>query len=203
MVKRTLRPYNCANCANEFWTWKYHQKYCGRSCARKAVWSSGAMERVRANLATYSLFKKGFTPWNKNRPWPEHIRKKMGKNKSREAFMSVRGGNGKGMSKHEEMLSKILVKGWIHNFVVAVGMGRGNGFPTHYKIDFAWPKEMIALEVDGSSHSDLVRQASDRRKELFLAAHGWSVYRIKNAEVALMSSTSRSKVRPSTLRKVA
>lgn len=202
MINRTLRPYKCKHCDETFWTWKYHQIYCGHSCSRKAAWQSGAMENVKGLLKS-GILGKGRTPWNKGTPWPEEMKVKLRQHGNRERFLKIRGGNGTGMSRHEKMLSEMLIKGWDYNHVVTVGKGRGSGYPNHYKIDFAWPEKMIALEVDGSSHSQIKRQAQDRKKEALLAELGWSVYRVTNKEVESMFMTSRLRVRPTTLRKVA
>lgn len=198
MVNRTLKPKGCAHCGETFLTWKSHQRYCSRSCGRKALWASGAMGHVLAIAKKASPFQQGFTPWNKGVPWPLETRKKMGV-RSREAFMAIRGGNGQGMSKSEAIVSQHLLEGWVYNYVIPVGMGRLNGYPTHYKIDFAWPHLKMALEVDGSSPSSLVRQEQDRRKEAWLSAQGWSVFRVTNAQVAARSTISLWKVLPTTL----
>jgi hypothetical protein len=104
---------------------------------------------------------------------------------------SVRGGNGRPLSLPQQMLAKSL--GWRTEYIVRTGIPRGQGYPTHYKLDIADPESMIAIEVDGSSHSSLKRQAQDKKKEDFLAGLGWKVLRFKNQEVmenlAMITST--------------
>lgn len=48
-----------------------------------------------------------------------------------------------------------------------------------YAIDFAVPGMMLAIELDGVFwHSFPESEERDRRKDVFLAAHGWTVRRI-------------------------
>lgn len=58
----------------------------------------------------------------------------------------------------------------------------GSGYPTHYKLDLAWPLAMVAVEVDGGSHKSLKVQEADRRKDSFLRQNGWRVFRVSNEE---------------------
>jgi hypothetical protein len=104
----------------------------------------------------------------------------------------VRGGNGTGMTPCEKQVSAVLPAGWEWNYPVALGK-RQPGFPTNYKLDFAHPQTKAGLEVDGSSHTNATRRAQDRKKEQKLAQLGWSVFRISNAEVTSLSSTSKLK----------
>lgn len=92
------------------------------------------------------------------------------------------------MSRHEEMLSKVLGEDWVFNYAVGLG-GRFPGYPTNYKVDFGNPRTKVAIEVDGSSHNCLQQRAKDRKKEKKLAELGWSVLRVSNAQVARMFST--------------
>lgn len=92
----------------------------------------------------------------------------------------VRGGNGK-ISVVQEKLAKAL--GWEMEHVVVVGMGRGNGYPTHYKIDIAEPDVMIAIEVDGHSHNNRAGRERDARKDAKLKELGWQVMRFTNRQV--------------------
>jgi len=91
-----------------------------------------------------------------------------------------RGGNGK-VSVIQESLAKAL--GWGMEHVVPLGMGRGNGYPTHYKIDIAEPETMIAIEVDGHSHHNKIARERDARKEAKLREMGWQVLRFTNRQV--------------------
>jgi hypothetical protein len=70
-----------------------------------------------------------------------------------------------------------------HEFIVPTGMGRGSGYPTHYKIDIADPVRRIAIEIDGSSHSSPARRMADMRKSSFLTALGWKLIRLSSRQV--------------------
>ncbi len=99
----------------------------------------------------------------------------------------VRGGNGKGPSPAQKALFDQLCKigtGWVLELPIPTKQPRGSGFPTCYKIDIAHPESKIGVEVDGSSHHSMVRQAQDRKKLAFLSSVGWSVLKLWN-EAAL------------------
>ena len=49
-----------------------------------------------------------------------------------------------------------------------------------YIADFARPSHRLVVELDGSQHAE---SASDRRRDAYLAARGWRVLRVWNAEV--------------------
>lgn len=100
----------------------------------------------------------------------------------------VRGGNGTGPTECEQLLYDSLTRIsepqlWSLGHVVPTGAGRPGGLPGHYKIDIASPELMIAIEVDGFSHSALVRKEQDRRKDSFLSSRGWAVFRFSNQAV--------------------
>ncbi len=93
---------------------------------------------------------------------------------------SIRGGNGTGLSKAENALSKAT---GLLPHVVPTNTKRGSGYPTHYKLDLADIERMIAIEIDGNSHSLLSRKEQDIKKENFLKSIGWTVLRFTNAQV--------------------
>lgn len=97
---------------------------------------------------------------------------------------SVRGGNGHGVTAPQKLL--------LDAFPEAVAEYAINTAPVRehyeviakaYKVDLAFLREKVAVEVDGSSHKVLVRQEQDRRKCTILASLGWSVLRFTNREV--------------------
>lgn len=47
-----------------------------------------------------------------------------------------------------------------------------------YKIDFAWPDVMVALEVDGWHHRSPEGAAKDAQRDAWLRSKGWLVLRI-------------------------
>lgn len=55
--------------------------------------------------------------------------------------------------------------------------------PNHYKIDIASRRLMIAIEVDGYTHSAKKIQECDQRKEQLLALRGWKVLRFTNSQI--------------------
>lgn len=105
----------------------------------------------------------------------------------------VRGGNGTGPTLPQKALADTLGIGWEMEFVVPTKNGER---PYHYKLDIAHPVAKIAIEVDGASHMSISRHAADLRKDRFLEATGWRVFRFSNEKVlsqfqeikALMSS---------------
>lgn len=50
--------------------------------------------------------------------------------------------------------------------------------PTSYKIDFAHPGKMIAIEIDGPSHMTMSQREKDKKKTEVLESLGWQVIRI-------------------------
>jgi very-short-patch-repair endonuclease len=84
----------------------------------------------------------------------------------------------------------MLPPNWVWNFPVALG-GRQLGYPTNYKLDFAWPKKKVGLEVNGSSHRTALGQQRDAKKTAKLQELGWTVLSIWNHEVENTSITSK------------
>jgi very-short-patch-repair endonuclease len=53
-----------------------------------------------------------------------------------------------------------------------------------YRLDFALPKQMIGIELDGQrTHSTTQAIAADRRRQRWLEAHGWYIIRFGGLEV--------------------
>jgi very-short-patch-repair endonuclease len=92
-----------------------------------------------------------------------------------------RGGNGRGPTLPERTLAERL--GWKTNVIVRTSTRRSRWRPYHYKIDVADETLMIAIEVDGSSHTTIERQRQDRRKDQRLRTLGWTVLRFSNQDV--------------------
>jgi hypothetical protein len=95
----------------------------------------------------------------------------------------VRGGNGTGPSKAEWQLIRMFPEAqW--NFGIKTGKWNGSGYPPCYKVDLAFPDIKLAIEADGSSHTNWNgRKAKDRKKEKFLAGLGWTVLRLSNKTI--------------------
>lgn len=103
----------------------------------------------------------------------------------------VQGGNGRGLTQPQQMLASALGPEWVAEFIVCPGLGRGNGYPTNYKIDLAHPTLMVAIEIDGPSHNGKRREI-DAKKDALLTSFGWRVCRISNATVESLCLTCRS-----------
>jgi hypothetical protein len=143
--------------------WK-KQRFCSISCSKKAenpMWVPGAKEKMARTLKEI-----------RHRP-------------------RVRFGNGHGLTEPQRELLMRLGAGWVAEFPVRTGKPRGAGYPTVYKVDIAHPQLMIAIELDGGSHSGR-RLVEDRKKDSLLAEYGWSVYRIKNVDASRLCSIFKS-----------
>lgn len=104
-----------------------------------------------------------------------------------------RGGNGQLLPLPHLALLHALGIGWEAELSVPTMMGHRNGlYPNHYKIDIANKTSMIAIELDGGSHTSADRQDQDRRKMEFLASQGWRVYRVSNQKALDLYSTFKS-----------
>ena len=101
----------------------------------------------------------------------------------------IRGGNGRPMPPAQARLWQWLGEGWETEYVVKTGMRYDQGYPHHFKIDIAHPGLMVAIEVDGTSHSTRLRQQADDRKQRLLERLGWRVYRVSNSTALSVSST--------------
>jgi hypothetical protein len=97
-------------------------------------------------------------------------------------FAAIKGGNGRGLSLAEQVLSDALGPEWTPHFVMPTGSNQAtdDGLPTHYKLDIANEARRIAVEVDGRSHSMRSRKMEDQKKEWFLESQGWTVFRVSN-----------------------
>jgi len=181
----------CANCENLAVFWLKHQKYkykknglayCGPICAKeyRRKISSETMAKTNRVHASDRMKKNNpmANPESKAKAW--QTLKDMGHKPP------IRGGNGTGATKPQALLAQFLV-GLVPRVIVEhvqpTRAARGQGLPTHYKIDIALPVNMLAIEVDGNSHCLLSRQAQDRKKVAFLNTLGWTVLRFSNKEV--------------------
>jgi very-short-patch-repair endonuclease len=75
-----------------------------------------------------------------------------------------------GMSYPEKWFSEVIKNNFVdkdYEYNLPVG---------HYKLDFAWPKKMLYIEIDGSQHK-LFRERDQKRDE-FLRSLGWKCLRL-------------------------
>jgi very-short-patch-repair endonuclease len=81
----------------------------------------------------------------------------------------------------------------VAELAIKTNAGHRNGvYPNAYKVDIANPEMMLAIELDGSSHGPLERQAQDKKKVECLVRLGWRVLRISNEEALRLYSTFKS-----------
>lgn len=185
---------SCAECEADFelnhtqnWkltTGKATAFWCSRSCkarffnkhsdaVKEARSSDAARESARQRLAKFNWLQ---TPEavEKNRS----IRIARGTHKGKAP--KVIGGNGRGLTEPQKALAGAL--GWETEVVVLTGT-KGNGVPSHYKVDIASKEAKIAIEVDGRSHRSRIVAERDLKKSRFLESRGWRVLRFSNEEV--------------------
>ena len=99
----------------------------------------------------------------------------------------VQGGNGRGVTDAQAMLYNAITE---HDDSFGLEVIEKTGkyrhqfkSPNHYKLDIASRRLMIAIEVDGFSHSCKKVQQCDQRKEQLLALRGWKVLRFTNSQI--------------------
>lgn len=185
----------CPNCGKEK---EDRLKFCGRSCALKWRIKNGYSPYLTMTAETRARVKRLFIAGGVRfrQENPDFRRKEMTENnpmfkaKTRQKLRTtlkrighkppIQGGNGRGPTEPErKILTAFPNAKW--NYAVSSGAGaRTRGEASCYKIDIAWPTQMVALEVDGSSHNLRSRQEQDRKKERILKSKGWSVFRISN-----------------------
>lgn len=190
----------CPMCATEYRvgtnTWKYHRKHgthtgmtCSLSCSRKR-WHKMHPGQAAVRFVTQEQREKAHAK-QRGVPKPLELRQRLSEiAKARGLKPQVRGGNGCGMTEAEATLIDTLPASWVWNFPVALG-GRQPGYPTCYKLDFAWPHAKVGLEVDGQSHRTTLGKARDAKKTAKLEELGWSLLRIRNQDVTNTSITCK------------
>ncbi|MDD4096612.1 MAG: DUF559 domain-containing protein [Oscillospiraceae bacterium] len=156
--------------------------YCNKQCssAASSIMSSKRMaETNRKYAAVISQRMKTDNPMN----CPE-VRRKMAATLNRIGHAPVvRGGNGAGMTRCQEVFLEKVGKN-IARPEYAISLGRHeSGYPTNYKVDIAIPDHKIAVEIDGASHGLIERQRQDVKKDEKLASLGWKVFRFTNDDV--------------------
>lgn len=169
----------CAECRQEFslstpQRTKVQQGrlvYCSPSCL--SVRSSRLMSRTNAENG---VMRK---PENNGMFRPEVRAAVSAKLRAIRHKPPVQGGNGRGMTEPERLLAELT---GLTPVIVPTG-SRGQGYPTHYKIDLGDAALRLAVEIDGMSHKALSRREQDRKKEAFLRGLGWTVLRFSNEQV--------------------
>lgn len=163
------------------------QKYCSRSCGRKAMWASKTMEERAALIEKGAVKLRGRPSWNKGVPCRTETKAKLSAaHRASGHRPCVQGGNGR-IAPCEQMMLEMLPPYWNFQHVILTGKPRGSGFCAAYKVDFALPYKLWALEVDGNSH--IARRHLDAKKDSCLESLGWSVFRVTNAQVRAWYTT--------------
>ena len=174
----------CEACGVIVNTVKPMQRFCSVSCQSKHNWK---VNRPKMEKSLEALVISHSNPTPKMKEWQRSplnpiydpaVRRKGEINLRERGFLNLNGGNGRVASLPQRLLAARLA--WPMEHVVTTGEGWR---PHHYKIDIAEPTLLVAVEVDGESHRASRIQAADRRKDLWLKDHGWTVHRVTNKEV--------------------
>ncbi len=90
--------------------------------------------------------------------------------------INFKGGSGQQSVPYVVNLAKVLCPlGYIQEFPVrGLKLGKGKSF----RLDFALPKEKIAIECDGAKHRPFSQKEKDKQRDVILKAHGWKVIRV-------------------------
>lgn len=210
-VTRTTRP--CAWCKVVQIPYypnrqeKYNQKYCSRECLaqakmanpeyRKKLHNPEVTKKIQKSLKAFYSTEAGKAEAKKhsirmsktnpshNQEIVEKIRQTKEKNGTLHIAPKNRGGNGQ-LTVPQKSLHTLLGEGWKMEFVVKTGIKRTwakSPYPGHYKLDLALPELLLAIEVDGHTHSSKTALGVDRKKTEFLKSLGWTVLRFTNKEV--------------------
>jgi Protein of unknown function (DUF559) len=178
----------CAQCHHPFPLTTHHQRtrfragkpvYCSEECRRERCARISSTTMARTNRKYASARMTANNPMHR-----EEARHKMQATlRAMGHAPATRGGNGKGPTLPQKLLAEAL--GWPMEYVIKTHLPKINPMhvPTSYKLDIANPTCLIAIEVDGMSHTARSRQEQDRKKEQVLAGLGWTVLRFTNQEV--------------------
>lgn len=182
----------CGCCGVEFFPESGYASYSRRRNSQvfceKELCQQSRLElksEISRSLMTKYLESGGLDRMLKNNPMTDHAIRSKARNKLLEIGHkpTKRGGNGTGLTVPQALLLDHLGNGWEPEITVKTRCKKGHGYPTGLKIDIACLDKMIAIEVDGQSHScDLARER-DARKDFLLDQLGWSVLRFKNQDV--------------------
>lgn len=178
IVRCTMCPIKFPLAAKQRGYWrKTGRAFCSPDCTTAARRAGGARGRMTAEgRAATSARMSAANPMAR----PEVRERVSAILRARGHRPPVRGGNGTGLTKPQRLLADLL--GWETEIVLGTGT-RGNGVPSHWKLDIGHSELKMAVEVDGPSHWALERQACDRRKAKFLADRGWLLVRFTNRQV--------------------
>ena len=162
--------------------------YCCKECGMAYIGkvSSSVMTETNKRIA-----KQSSERMKKNNPMKDPaIRAKVSKRlKEIGHCPKIRCGNGCGLTVPQQKmllsLSEKSVKTVYAEYAIPTKYAHPykTRYPDCYKADIAIPGEMLAIEIDGSSHSSLERKEQDAKKEYCLNTLGWRVLRFTNKQV--------------------
>lgn len=82
--------------------------------------------------------------------------------------------------KCESPIERRLYRGLINNHLYPIPQYKVG----KYRIDLAFPHQLIAIECDGKAyHSTPKQKAQDKRKDRFLQESGWTVLRFSGSKI--------------------
>lgn len=175
------------------------QRKTGRAfCSSKCGWAARGEITADTNRRLASARMKARNPMRNpaSRAKMAASLRKMGHKPPR------RGGNGAPPPEAQLALFTALGPGWVMEHTVRTAPTpphpHGGVWPRHYNIDIAHPGLMVAVEVDGSSHTPIERQRSDERKDLLLALRGWRVLRFSNGDALSRTEWCVERIRSTT-----
>jgi len=181
----------CKQCGSIFTNHQSRYRlYCGRSCARKAMWANLTKEETQEIRGRIGKKNQGKTAWNRGLPQTPEVRAKLSAaNKASGHQPRIRGGNGH-VAPCEAMAREMLSLDWLMQYAIPTKQKRGSGYPYHYKADFANLETKKILEIDGQVHGS--RKHLDAKKDELLESLGWSVYRVSNQKIQELYTTFKS-----------
>ena len=191
----------CELCGQSFETRKHGgSRFCGKSCSAKWRVEQPGMKHIMSAAGKKAQVLLASNHPLKRKDVRETIRDRMLNNNpmaSEDTRVEVskrlremghkpkeRGGKGKGLTTPQKMLAERL--GWRTELTVAPTPGIRAAVGTRakwYSLDVYNETEMIAIEVDGSSHQAKDRQMADAQKDACLERLGWRVLRFSNQAI--------------------
>lgn len=200
VITYSRQPRRCVWCWREFapktpGTGSMQRRFCGTSCSAKWRMTQPEVRAKVHNPEVSAKVGKSISAWWQtpgasaqrarisalNPMTDPAVREKVSRQlKAMKHGPSVRGGNGKGLTKAQSALLDVLGPSWCTEWSISLGQ-RMPGYPTHYKLDLARPDLKIGIEADGNSHYS--RKEQDRKKDEMLDLLGWTVLRFWNQDI--------------------
>jgi hypothetical protein len=104
-------------------------------------------------------------------------------------------GIGHSMPFGEKMVASFFPEAF-HDFCVATGKSSKKDKVAHlYYLDFAWPDIKLDVELDGPYHWRESQRQKDAKRDEWLLAHGWTVFRISEASMTQDPTLERDNIR--------